>query len=146
MNKNLRSNPSGHIARAVLLSAGWKEMNRQFEQAQARVARLEGALARYGQHENGCPKDLSGVVYPHSEFRRRPCSCGFATLLASQQKQKDDTEWQPVQRAAQLRKPIIQGDAAVTSETVSQSDHDAAYWRKRAEAAEARAVREGRDE
>lgn len=60
------------------------EMVRHQETARrltTRLAQLEAALAKYGRHDIGCPEDLTGVVDLKSEFRQRPCSCGFAAAL-----------------------------------------------------------------
>jgi len=56
-----------------MLSAGWKETNRQLEIANARIARMEEALLKYGQHGPRCP-----IWVAQS---RGTCTCGLDAAL-----------------------------------------------------------------
>ena len=71
--ERMENEPNPERTRAVMLSAGWKETNRQLEVANARLAQLEEALLKYGQHGPRCPIWATQT--------RGTCTCGLDAAL-----------------------------------------------------------------
>jgi hypothetical protein len=53
------------------------------EQAEARVAKLEGALRRYGRHEDKCYQGNSGMLSRTAKGEVCPCTCGLWAALSA---------------------------------------------------------------
>lgn len=77
------------LRRKELFAGAWearaREGKQRYEAAEARVAVLEAALRRYGQHEGGCAVHNTGRVWRFQSGDEVPlptdCTCGFAALL-----------------------------------------------------------------
>jgi chromosome segregation ATPase len=51
--------------------------------AEARVAKLEGALRRYGRHEDKCYQGNSGMLSRTAKGEVCPCTCGLWAALSA---------------------------------------------------------------
>ena len=63
------------LVRANRLITGQIGIDTMLEVAEARIAKLEGAMRKYGQHTDSCP------ARPSAE-RQLACKCGFTEALA----------------------------------------------------------------